>query len=83
MSNFEFVFSLFGLLLGFSLVEVLGGLGRTLKAARPSRTPGGAATRIAVGSLTPMLGLVVMLDLVSFWKLAWNMRDVIPPSFER
>ena len=30
MSAFEFVFSLFGLLLGFSLVEVLGGLGKVL-----------------------------------------------------
>ena len=31
MSPFEFVFSLFGLLLGLSLAEVLGGLARTLK----------------------------------------------------
>ena len=35
MSAFEFVFSLFGLLLGFSLVEVLSGLVRTLKLRRP------------------------------------------------
>ena len=31
MTAFEFVFSLFGLLLGLSLAEVLGGLARTLK----------------------------------------------------
>jgi hypothetical protein len=42
MSAFEFVFSLFGLLLGFSLVEVLSGLVRTFKLRRaPGRTRSG------------------------------------------
>lgn len=47
MSNFEFVFSLFGLLLGFSLVEVLGKLAASVKARPKSRT----------GWLTPLLSL--------------------------
>jgi hypothetical protein len=71
MTPFEFVFSLFGLLLGLSLAEILGGIVRSLKARR----------RIRVGWLTPLLGLFVMLDLISFWMGAWAARDVIPVSF--
>ena len=37
VSPFEFVFSLFGLLLGLSLVEVLGGLARTIEAELRAR----------------------------------------------
>ncbi len=32
MSDFEFVFALYSLLLGLSMVELLGGLGRALEA---------------------------------------------------
>ena len=32
MSQFEFIFSLYSLLLGLSLVELLSGLGKTVKA---------------------------------------------------
>ena len=70
MSAFEFVFSLFGLLLGLSLAEVLGGLVRVVQ-ARGS---------IRVGWLTPMLGLIVMLDLTTFWSVAWVLRDRLPPA---
>jgi len=71
MSAFEFVFSLFGLLLGFSLVEVLQGLVRTLKLRGTVR----------VGWLTPLLGLFVLVDLTSFWNIAWAARDDIPANF--
>ena len=71
MSAFEFVFSLFGLLLGLSLAEVLGGLARTLKQWRTVR----------LGWLTPLLGLLVMLDLTSSWALAYALRDSIPGNF--
>lgn len=43
VSAFEFVFSLLGLLLGFSLIEVLGGLSKALKARKSVR----------IGWLTP------------------------------
>jgi hypothetical protein len=69
VSPFEFVFSLFGLLLGFSLVEVLGGLARTVEA----RLRLGPAYR--VGWLTPLLATFVMLDLMTFWLAAWRLRD--------
>jgi hypothetical protein len=71
MSEFEFVFSLFGLLLGLSLAEVLGGLARTLKQWRTVR----------LGWLTPLLGLLVMLDLTSSWALAYSLKEVIPGNF--
>jgi hypothetical protein len=71
MSQFEFVFSLFGLLLGLSLAEVLGGLARTLKQWRTVR----------LGWLTPLLGLLVMLDLASSWALAYSLKDSIPANF--
>lgn len=68
MNAFEFVFSLFGLLLGLSLVEVLSGFVRTVKARK----------HIRLGWLTPMLALFVMLDLVSFWDNAWEIRNLVP-----
>jgi len=68
---FDFVFSLFGLLLGLSLAEVLGGLARTLKQRKAVR----------IGWLTPLLGLLVMVDLTSSWALAWALRDSIPANF--
>jgi hypothetical protein len=71
MSPFEFVFSLFALLLGLSLAEVLGGLARTLKQWRTVR----------LGWLSPLLGLLVMLDLTSSWALAYSLRDSIPANF--
>ena len=71
MSNFEFVFSLFGLLLGFSLVEVLGKLAAIVK-ARP---------HIRTGWLTPLLSLFVLLDVTGFWSIVWDARDVIPASY--
>jgi hypothetical protein len=71
MSDFEFVFSLFGLMLGFSLAEVLGGFIRTIKARR----------HVRLGWLTPMLAIFVMLDLTSFWANAWDHRAAIPATY--
>jgi len=71
MSQFEFLFSLFGLLLGLSLAEVLGGFGKAVKARR----------RIRIGWLTPLLGILVMLDLTSFWTTAWAARDLLPVNY--
>lgn len=71
MSAFEFVFSLFGLLLGFSLVEVLGKLATSVK-ARP---------QIRLGWLTPLLSLFVLLDVTGFWSIVWGARDVLPAGY--
>jgi hypothetical protein len=74
MSDFEFIFALYGLLLGLSLTEVLGGLARAIEV----RLRPGSAIRI--GWLTPLLGAFVMLDLLSFWQAAWTMRDIVGVS---
>lgn len=74
MSEFEFAFTLFGLLLGLSIVEVLGGLARAVEARlRPDST-------VRIGWLTPLLGIFVLLDLLSFWQAAWTTRTVIAVS---
>lgn len=76
MSDFEFIFALFGLLLGLSLTEVLAGLSRAIDV----RLRPGSKARI--GWLTPMLGMFVILDLLSFWQAAWVARDVVAVSGE-
>ena len=77
MSPFELVFALFGLLLGLAIAEVLGGFARVLKLKRI----GGAAAEVRIGWLTPLLGLLVILDQTSFWLTAYNLRDVIPANY--
>jgi hypothetical protein len=71
MTNFELVFSLFGLLLGLGLAEVLGGFGRAIQSRR----------KVRIGWLTPMLGALVALDLTSFWMVAWSVRELVPAHY--
>ena len=71
MTNFEFVFSLFGLLLGLSLAELLGGFGRAVQ----------RRAKIRIGWLLPLLGLLILLDVSSFWLVAWSVRDVVPIAY--
>jgi hypothetical protein len=71
MDAFGFVFSLFGLLLGLSLAEVLSGFARALRHRR----------FIHLGWLTPLVAVFVMLDLASFWGWAWQARDYITPHY--
>jgi len=80
VTGFEFLFSLYGLLLGFSLVVVLGGMARTFEAwIEPAAQAGGEAAAPR-GYLAPLLGLFVMLDLLSFWAAAWVVRDLMSVS---
>lgn len=75
MSDFEVFFSLFGLLLGFTLVEVLSGFVRTIKAGSQLHCRDKDPVRL--GWLTPMLGLYVILDLTSTWVNLWEIRNSI------
>jgi hypothetical protein len=68
MTGFEFVFSLFGLLLGICVAEVLGGLGRALEHRED----------VSIGWLTPMLGSFVLLDLTTYWYVVWMERGNVP-----
>jgi hypothetical protein len=70
MSDFEFVFSLYSLLLSFSLVALLTGLSRSLDAVVRKDA-------MKVGYLLPLLGAFVLLDLLSFWRAAWIVRESI------
>lgn len=74
MSEFEFVFVLYSLVLGLSLVELLNGLGRTLE-FKLSRDADDKA--FAIGWLTPLLAVFVILDLLSFWMFSWRVRDLV------
>ncbi len=75
MSEFAFAFSLLGLLLGFSLVEMLRGLARTIEAQlRAVKLGPDGAAPFRAGWLTPLLALYVMLDVLSFWGSAWVAR---------
>ncbi|WBH17980.1 hypothetical protein [Sphingomonas radiodurans] len=74
MSAFELVFAVYGLLLGLALSEVLGGFSRALKLKRGTRP-------VRIGWLTPLLGMLVMLDLSSFWMLAWDAREQIGANY--
>jgi hypothetical protein len=57
------------------MAEALGGLVRSLKALT---LPGNKPAALRIGWLTPMLTLVVVLDLITCWGLAWAVRDHIP-----
>ncbi len=74
MSAFDLVFAVFGLLLGLAVAEVLGGFSRALKLKRGSKP-------IRIGWLTPLLGIFVMLDLTSFWLVAWEARDQLVANY--
>ena len=70
MTPFEFVFPLFGLLIGLSYAEILNGLARALKAKGDVR----------IGWLTPLLALMLLINLTMFWYASWYFRDAGLPS---
>lgn len=71
MSGFEFIFTLFGLLLGLALAEGLGGLARALKSKH----------HVQIGWPTALLGLFVSCDVVTFWIYGWAVRDLLPVTW--
>lgn len=62
MSPFEFFFTLYGLVLGLSVVEVVSGFARLAHDARGVR----------IGLLTPVLALLLLTDLCGFWLGAYQ-----------
>ena len=71
MDAFNFAFSLFAIVLGLALVEVLTGFARALKRRRV----------VHLGWLTPMAAIFVMLDLTSFWEFGWGSRRFVSPQY--
>jgi hypothetical protein len=70
MSVFEYVFSLYSLLLGLALAHLLSGLAKIAE-ARP---------KIRLGWPTALLALVMMSSLTIFWEIAWRARDAVPDN---
>ena len=68
---FNFAFSLFAIILGLALVEVLTGFARALKRRRV----------VHLGWLTPLAAIFVMLDLTSFWESGWGSRRFVSPQY--
>lgn len=68
MSAFEFFFSFYGLLLGLSVAELVGGLSRLLHERH----------RVRFGWLTPLLALFVVLEVATFWTSAWALYRPAP-----
>ena len=71
MSDFEYFFSFFGLLLGLAVAEV------ALKFADAVD----AHMRRPIGVLTPLLAVVVLMDLASLWLWTWSAREIIAVSW--
>lgn len=71
MSPFEFFFSFYGLLLGFSVAELVGGLARVVHERR----------KVRFGPLAIMLAAFVAVDIATFWNQAWLIYRFAPFNF--
>lgn len=71
MSDFEFLFALFGLLFGLIVAEVSLKFADAIKLSddRP------------MGILTPALAFLVLTDLTNFWLFLWGSRGVLEVSW--
>jgi hypothetical protein len=65
MSDFEFLFSVFGLLIGLTFIEIAIKFADAIDAH--SRRP--------IGVLTPLLALFVMIDVAGYWLFSWSIRE--------
>ncbi|WP_448658947.1 hypothetical protein ACPVPU_00475 [Sphingomonas sp. CJ99] len=74
MTSFDLIFAVFGLLLGLAIAEVLQGFARVLKYKRGEEA-------VYIGWLTPLLGLLVILDLTSFWLMAWDAQGQFSANY--
>lgn len=70
VTSFEFVFSLFSILLGLALAQVLRGFADVVE----------AGSRIRIGWPTFLLALVVMADITLFWRVVWRAREYMPDT---
>ncbi|TRW14748.1 hypothetical protein [Glacieibacterium frigidum] len=71
MSGFEFFFSLYGLVLGLSVVEIISGFARLVHNRGAVR----------VGWLVPALAILMLFDLANFWMSAFVRLQAYEPSY--
>jgi hypothetical protein len=67
MSEFEFLFSVFGLLIGLTLIEIAIKFADAIDAHH----------RRPIGILTPLLASFVLIDVAGYWLFAWSLRDLL------
>ncbi|MDB5670038.1 MAG: hypothetical protein JWO25_997 [Alphaproteobacteria bacterium] len=79
MTGFDFAFALFSLLLGLSVAEILGGFAGMMKLHARGRA--GLATGVRTGRLVPLLATLVVLNQLSFWMIAYSVRETLPFSY--
>ena len=79
MSGFDFIFALFSLVLGLAITEMLGGFAQVMKLHARARA--GRAKDVRVGWLTPLLGVLVILNQLMFWNTAYTVRETMPYSY--
>lgn len=70
MSVFEYVFSLYSLLLGLALAHLLSGLAKVVE----------ARDKVRLGWPTALLALQMMLSIAIFWEIAWRAKDAVPDN---
>jgi hypothetical protein len=66
-TDFEFLFSVFGLLIGLTFIEIAIKFADAIDAH--SRRP--------IGILTPLLALFVMVDVAGYWVFSWSIRNLL------
>ena len=71
MSDFEYLFALFGLLFGFIVAEVSLKFADAIDSHR----------ECPMGILTPALAFLILTDLTNFWLFLWGFRAVLMVSF--
>lgn len=72
------IYSLFGLVLGLGIAEILRGFAQ---AWRIVRGVGAVKSEIRIGWLVPLLGTLVIMDQTQFYISAYMMRDAIPFTY--
>lgn len=67
MTDFEFLFSVFGLLIGLTFIEIAVKFADAIDAHH----------RRPIGLLTPLLAFFVMVDVSGFWLFTWSLRGML------
>lgn len=63
---FAFMFGFYGLLLGLAVAEVASGFSRAYDERHRRR----------LGLVAPLFGVLLLVDLITFWMNAWAYRDL-------
>ena len=72
MSGVDLLFQLFALLLGLSIAKLLAGLALSWRISTGVTKTG---TRVRIGWLVPLLGLLLLCDQTHFWVSAYSQRS--------